>query len=129
MNFETLKKLELNTKIVNNYGNILTVISKYEYPLLGTSTVKLSNSSHGLYKLFSEDSTELNQYALHSENDLSGLFVYVYKGNKYLKLGKTKFKHPETRKWIDAILYSDVDGTGIYVRELEEFNKLFNKYD
>lgn len=130
MKYETLKNLELNTKIVNKLGNILTIISKYHDNLDdGKIHVKLHNPSYGLYKIFSEDSAELNQYAIHSKNDFSGVFVYVYKGNKYLKLGNTSFKHPETRKWITSVLYSDIDGTGIYVRELEEFNKLFKKYE
>lgn len=59
------------------------------------------------------------------------MLTYTYKNNNYLIIDSLKMKHPVTREWIDAILYtSSVDHdepTEMFVREKEEFFKLFKR--
>lgn len=49
---------------------------------------------------------------------------YTYKGNTYIFNYYCSFKHPENRRWVTAVNYSDKAGNK-YVREVSEFNKLF----
>lgn len=52
--------------------------------------------------------------------------VAGYKGELYKVNGEARFKNPETREWIKAISYSPLKDLSItYIREKEEFNKLF----
>lgn len=52
--------------------------------------------------------------------------IYTYKGNSYTFNYYCSFKHPENRRWVTAVNYSDKAGNK-YVREVSEFNKLFVK--
>ena len=49
---------------------------------------------------------------------------YTYKGNTYTFNYYCSFKHPENRRWVTAVNYSDKAGNK-YIREISEFNKLF----
>lgn len=50
---------------------------------------------------------------------------YKYKGKEYLVIDEVPFKHPETREWIPGFLYMQLN-TGLkFVRDKEEFLKLF----
>lgn len=50
---------------------------------------------------------------------------YHYKGNDYYIQEYSAFKHPETRKWIDCVVYYSAKDGRRWVREKEEFFKLF----
>ena len=54
--------------------------------------------------------------------------LYTYK-NKTYKILKEDFtmKCPETRKWAKAIMYEQIESGLVFVREKEEFFKLFEK--
>lgn len=54
---------------------------------------------------------------------------YKYKSQYYSLVEHVKMKHPETRKWIAAVMYRRIGGDEIYVRELEDFDKKFHKVD
>ena len=55
---------------------------------------------------------------------------YKYKNNEYIVLNnKIKFKHPQTREWVSAVLYRSLSTGGDYVRELKEFYSLFTEFD
>lgn len=51
--------------------------------------------------------------------------IYSYKDNTYKILGTCSFKHPETRKWVDAVSYQDTVTESVYVRQFDEFFNLF----
>jgi hypothetical protein len=55
---------------------------------------------------------------------------YMETGDLYLVLGETKFKHPESRQWISAILYKPLYGDmGLtYVREISDFTEKFKTW-
>jgi hypothetical protein len=53
--------------------------------------------------------------------------VYEYKGNQYTLKGIAEMKNPETRKWQRCHIYKSVDSGIEYVRESEEFLKLFKE--
>ncbi len=59
------------------------------------------------------------------------IFKFKETGNKYIVLSEGEFKHPETRKWIKAFIYTPVTSdsiTGkIYVREVNEFLEKFEE--
>lgn len=57
----------------------------------------------------------------------NGNVVFEYKGKNYGLIGQVKFKHPDTREWINAVAYRKIenDETMIYVRELNEFHERF----
>lgn len=55
---------------------------------------------------------------------------YKYKNDEYIVLNnEIKFKHPQTREWVDAVLYKSLSTGEEYVRELEEFYSLFAEFD
>lgn len=54
---------------------------------------------------------------------------YTYKGDIYFIQDETAFKHPESRKWIEAFIYYSASTGKRWVREKEEFLKLFNKVE
>lgn len=54
--------------------------------------------------------------------------AYEYKGKKYSVQGSVKFKHPETRQWIEAVEYCDWEVSETYVREKNEFLSKFKKW-
>ena len=43
----------------------------------------------------------------------------------YRVVNKARMKHPETREWMDCVIYSDIDNGSIYVREMNDF---FDKF-
>ena len=49
--------------------------------------------------------------------------VSTYKGRHYMIIDKLTMKHPVTREWVNAVLYTD--GFNKYVREESEFNERF----
>lgn len=54
--------------------------------------------------------------------------TYVYKGNKYYMRGKCLFKHPITREWESAVMYTSLK-TGLqFVREENDFKVKFKPY-
>ncbi len=55
--------------------------------------------------------------------------MYTYKEKEYmiLKSGIT-MKDPHTRKWLPCVVYEQVESGMVFVREEEEFFKLF-KYE
>lgn len=54
--------------------------------------------------------------------------MYKYKG-KYYELIKTgMMKHPETRKWIECVVYANEFGQ-IFVRDWLEFLEKFEKVE
>jgi hypothetical protein len=54
--------------------------------------------------------------------------AYIYKGKKYSVQRLVKFKHPESRQWIEAVEYCDWDVLQTYVREKKEFLERFKKW-
>jgi len=55
--------------------------------------------------------------------------LYKYKGNLYILLNHCEFKHPDTREWISAVVYTpckDKD-VKVYVRESVEFFDRFEE--
>ncbi len=58
---------------------------------------------------------------------------FTYKKKKYEIIGYCRFKHPETRKWIEAVTYQFVKVSGklstnrVFVREFNEFFERFDK--
>ena len=55
--------------------------------------------------------------------------IYEYKGNRYCVENATAFKHPETREWIDALIYYSLKDGRRWVREINEFKRLFTKVE
>lgn len=53
---------------------------------------------------------------------------YQYKGKKYTFQKELKFKHPETREWVEAVEYLSWENDECYVREKKEFYKIFKPY-
>jgi len=64
---------------------------------------------------------------------------YEYKNKNYVHLGIAKMKHPETREWIDCVLYRKAGEFPLteesmrseevmFVREKEDFDKKFKKF-
>jgi hypothetical protein len=62
--------------------------------------------------------------------------VFDYKGEKYKVINELKMKHPTTREWVDAFLYTPIQRTldleeletpQLYVREKSEFLERFKK--
>lgn len=53
--------------------------------------------------------------------------IYEYKGEKYIPFIEVPFKHPETREWVTGILYKQLSSGLPFVREKEEFFKLFKE--
>lgn len=54
--------------------------------------------------------------------------VFTYKDKMYKVLNDdTLFKHPETREWVGAIYYEQIESGKKFVREKEEFYKLFKR--
>jgi len=56
--------------------------------------------------------------------------VYKFKkrGTMYLILGVVSMKNPETREWVDAVLYSSLSDENLgkrFVRELSDFKDKF----
>lgn len=43
----------------------------------------------------------------------------------YRVVNKARMKNPETREWMDCVIYSDIDNGSIYVREMNDF---FDKF-
>jgi hypothetical protein len=54
-------------------------------------------------------------------------YIHEESGGIYLILGKFKFKHPESRKWIESVIYRSVDDLIEYGRTVEDFNDNFTK--
>lgn len=53
-------------------------------------------------------------------------FKFKKTGNKYKVLGdEAKMKNPETRKWVECVIYQSEDTGDIYVREKSDFRKKF----
>ena len=50
---------------------------------------------------------------------------YTYEGNTYIILGYVPFKHPDTREWLDAVHYLQLESGLDFVREKEEWFKQF----
>lgn len=55
---------------------------------------------------------------------------FRYKGNKYQLVGVGKMKHPETREWVDAVMYKssslkNEERDKLYTREIEDFRSKF----
>jgi len=57
--------------------------------------------------------------------------IYMFKktGNLYEVLGYGKMKNPVTREWLDCVIYRGQETGETYVRELQEFNSKFEKYE
>ena len=49
---------------------------------------------------------------------------YTYKGNIYQFVEEGRYKHPETREWVNCVYYRGSDGI-LNAREKIEFYKLF----
>jgi len=52
--------------------------------------------------------------------------TYKYKGNIYKVTGPGKFKHPETREWVEAIVYTNAMSM-TFMREEKDFFKRFKE--
>ena len=53
---------------------------------------------------------------------------YKYKNDEYIVLNnEIKFKHPQTREWINSVLYRSLSTGEEYVREFEEFKYKFKE--
>jgi len=50
---------------------------------------------------------------------------YTYKGNHYIVEHVAEMKDPDSREWIPCVIYVQVENKERYVREAEEFCKLF----
>ena len=50
---------------------------------------------------------------------------FKYKENKYTLIGYGKMKHPETREWINAVMYISVKTRECYSREKSDFESSF----
>lgn len=44
---------------------------------------------------------------------------------RYRIVSQARMKNPATRKWVDCIIYSDIDNGSIYVREKKDFFEKF----
>jgi len=57
--------------------------------------------------------------------------LYSYKGNTYVITGFTYFKHPDTREWVDCILYTKagISMPNVYCRERKEFLDKFENLE
>lgn len=54
--------------------------------------------------------------------------LYIYKGKEYrLLYDDLEVKNSISRKWQKGVLYEQVESSLLFVRESEEFFKLFNK--
>lgn len=51
--------------------------------------------------------------------------VYEYKGKHYKYLQTAQMKHPTTREWVVAVLYTPMEGSELCIREKEEFEQRF----
>lgn len=49
---------------------------------------------------------------------------YLHDG-RYRIVNEARMKNPETREWMDCIIYSNVDNGAIYVREKDDFFEKF----
>lgn len=49
---------------------------------------------------------------------------YLHDG-RYRIVNEARMKNPETREWMDCIIYSNVDNWAIYVREKDDFFEKF----
>jgi len=59
------------------------------------------------------------------EKSVEYIDYYEYKGERYSFENNVVFKHPDTREWIDAVLYCNYEGTDYYVREEKDFKAKF----
>ena len=50
---------------------------------------------------------------------------YSYKGNEYYIENSSAFKHPESREWVECVIYISLTDGMRWVREKKEFFKLF----
>ena len=50
---------------------------------------------------------------------------FRYKEKKYTLLGVGKMKHPETREWVDAVMYMSSRTGDCYSREKQDFEEKF----
>jgi len=50
---------------------------------------------------------------------------YQYKDQAYQAIGQAKMKHPVTREWVEATVYTNIIGTETYVRETVDFENKF----
>ena len=57
------------------------------------------------------------------------ILKYLYKDNVYIMLKEVYLKHPTTRKWVEAIEYTDITHSKTFVREKTDFFKKFRKID
>lgn len=55
--------------------------------------------------------------------------IYIYKSNIYRIVRETRFKHPQTREWLDAVVYTcaDKENGEWFVREKTEFFDRFKE--
>lgn len=55
--------------------------------------------------------------------------IYVYKSNIYRIVRETRFKNPQTREWLDAVVYTraDKENGEWFVREKTEFFDRFKE--
>lgn len=48
---------------------------------------------------------------------------------KYIVIHNARMKNPETRKWLDCVIYSDIANGNVYVREKKDFIDKFKEVD
>jgi len=51
--------------------------------------------------------------------------VYQYKSKRYYIIEEAEMKNPQTREWEECIVYLSLENGKKYVRNKEEFYKLF----
>jgi hypothetical protein len=54
---------------------------------------------------------------------------YTYKGNEYIIENISAFKHPDSREWVDCVIYISLTDWKRWVREKTEFYRLFTKVE
>lgn len=54
--------------------------------------------------------------------------IYQYEGVFYTKLGEGRMKHPVTREWVPAVIYTQTGQNEVFIREKTEFYERFKPY-